>query len=192
MENIKRLMEIRQKGVEAVSIEDIPVIFQILCDFVNNNPEVQKLIEGNKLRIVLKIEDTELYHLIIEDNHAEFNKGPLKSPDFTINSNLKMMTNLLLGNVDPLEAYFSELLKIEGELLKVITFVEILDMAFRLLGVNEDQDQKGLIDAKSMKDLINVYLNGSSNIKPFHVPLFLEILTVFVNNNPEAKEMISE
>lgn len=192
MENIKRLIEIRQKGAEAVSIEDIPVIFQILCDFININPEAQKLIEGYILRMIVKIKDVEPYHLIIEDKIAEFNKGTLKSPDMIINSNLKTFSNLFIGQVDPLEAYFSEIFKIEGELPKVIIFVEILELAFELLEVNDNQDKKRVIDANSMKDLINVYLKGPSNVEPSQVPLFLEVLTVFVNNNPEAKETISE
>ena len=192
MENIKRLIEIRQKGAEAVSIEDIPVIFQILCDFININPEAQKLIEGYILRMIVKIKDVEPYHLIIEDKIAEFNKGTLKSPDMIINSNLKTFSNLFIGQVDPLEAYFSEIFKIEGELPKVIIFVEILELAFELLEVNDNQDKKRVIDANSMKDLINVYLKGPFNVEPSQVPLFLEVLTVFVNNNPEAKETISE
>ena len=65
-------------------------------------------------------------------------------------------------------------------------------MAFQLLEVNDNQDKKGVIDANSMKDLINVYLKGPSNVEPSQVPLFLDVLTVFVNNNPEAKETISE
>ncbi len=192
MENIKRLIEIRQKATEAVSIDDIPVIFQLLCDFINVNPEVQKLIEGYKLRMMVKIKDAEPYHLIIEDKNAEFNEGTLKSPDFIIKSNLKTISKLFLVQVDPLEAYFSEVFKIEGELLKVIKFVEILELAFQLLEVNDNQDKKGVIDANSMKDLINVYLKGPSNVEPSQVPLFLDVLTVFVNNNPEAKETISE
>ena len=192
MENIKRLIEIRQKGAEAVSIEDIPVIFQILCDFININPEAQKLIEGYILRMIVKIKDVEPYHLIIEDKIAEFNKGTLKSPDIIIKSNLKTFSNLFIGQVDPLEAYFSEIFKIEGELPKVIIFVEILELAFELLEVNDNQDKKRVIDANSMKDLINVYLKGPSNVEPSQVPLFLDVLTVFVNNNPEAKETISE
>ena len=192
MENIKRLIEIRQKGAEAVSTEDIPVIFQILCDFININPEAQKLIEGYILRMIVKIEDVEPYHLIIEDKIAEFNKGSLKSPDIIIKSNLKTFSNLFIGQIDPLEAYFSESFKIEGELPKVIIFVEILELAFELLEVNDNQDKKRVIDANSMKDLMNVYLKGPSNVKPSQVPLFLEVLTVFVNNNPEAKETISE
>lgn len=192
MENIKRLIEIRQKATEAVSIDDIPVIFQLLCDFINVNPEVQKLIEGYKLRMMVKIKDAEPYHLIIEDKNAEFNEGTLKSPDFIIKSNLKTISKLFLVQVDPLEAYFSEDFKIEGELLKVIKFVEILELAFQLLEVNDNQDKKGVIDANSMKDLINVYLKGPSNVEPSQVPLFLDVLTVFVNNNPEAKETISE
>jgi len=192
MENIKRLIEIRQKATEAVSIDDIPVIFQLLCDFINVNPEVQKLIEGYKLRMMVKIKDAEPYHLIIEDKNAEFNEGTLKSPDFIIKSNLKTISKLFLVQVDPLEAYFSEVFKIEGELLKVIKFVEILELAFQLLEVNDNQDKKGVIDANSMKDLINVYLKGPSNVKPSQVPLFFDVLTVFVNNNPEAREIISE
>ena len=192
MENIKRLIEIRQKGAEAVSTEDIPVIFQILCDFININPEAQKLIEGYILRMIVKIKDVEPYHLIIEDKIAEFNKGSLKSPDIIIKSNLKTFSNLFIGQIDPLEAYFSESFKIEGELPKVIIFVEILELAFELLEVNDNQDKKRVIDANSMKDLINVYLKGPSKVEPSQVPLFLEVLTVFVNNNPEAKETISE
>ena len=192
MENIKRLIEIRQKGAEAVSIDDIPVIFQILCDFININPEAQKLIEGYRLGMIVKIKDAEPYHLIIEDKKAEFNKGTLKSPEFIIKSNLKTFSNLFFGQVDPLEAYFSEIFKIEGELLKIIIFVELLELAFELIEVNDNQDKKRVIDANSMKDLMNVYLKGPSNVKPSQVPLFLEVLTVFVNNNPEAQETISE
>ncbi|MFX1344722.1 MAG: SCP2 sterol-binding domain-containing protein [Promethearchaeota archaeon] len=192
MENIKRLIEIREKGIEAVNIDDINVLFQILCDFINVNPEVQNLIEGNALRIILKIEDAETYNLIIEDQNAIFTKGSLKTPDFIIRLNLKTIFNLFLGQIDPLEAYFSESFKIEGDLLKVIIFVDILELAFKLLEVTDNQDTKRVIDANSMKDLINVYLKGPSKVKPSQVPLFLEVLTVFVNNNPEAQNTISE
>jgi putative sterol carrier protein len=192
MENIKKLIEIRQKGSEAMSIEDIPVIFHLLCDFININPEVQKLIEDYKLRMIVKIEDANLFNLIIEDNNAEFNEGALKSPDFIIKSNLQTFSKLLLGQVDPLEAYFSEIFKIEGDMIKVIKFVEILNLAFQLVESNDNETKRGVIDANSMKDLLNVYLEGISNLKASHVSLFLEILTIFVNNNPEAKEIISE
>lgn len=192
MENIKRLIEIREKGIEAVNIDDINVLFQILSDFININPEVQKLIEGYKLRIILKIEDAEIYNLNIEDQKAIFNRGTLKTPDFIISLNSKTIFNLFLGKIDPLEAYFSESFKIQGDLLKVITFVNILELAFNLLEVSENQDTERLIDANSMKDLINVYLKGPTKVKPSQVPLFLEVLTVFVNNNPEAQNTISE
>jgi putative sterol carrier protein len=191
MENIKRLIEIREKGIEDVKIDDITVLFQILCDFININPEVQKLIEGSSLRIILKIEDAETYNLIIEGQNAIFNAGSLKIPDFIISLNLKTIFNLFLGQLDPLEAYFSESFKIEGDLLKVITFVDILELAFKLLEVSDNQDTERVIDANSMKDLISVYLNGPSKVKPSQVPLFLKVLTIFVNNNPEAQETIS-
>ncbi|MFX0080350.1 MAG: SCP2 sterol-binding domain-containing protein [Candidatus Hodarchaeota archaeon] len=192
MEYIKRLIEIRQKGSEAINIEDIPVIFHVLCDFININPEVQKLLEDYKLRMMVKIENGNPYNLTIEDKNAEFNEGALKSPDFIIKSNLKTISKLILGEVDPLEAYFSEIFKIEGDMIKVIKFVEILDLAFQLVEGNDNETKRGVIDANSLKDLLNVYLEGISNLKASHVPLFLEILTTFVNNNPEAKEVISE
>ncbi len=191
MKNLERLFEIRQKGVEAASIEDIPIVFQVICDFINTNPEAQKLIEGYKLTLQVKIEDAEPYHLVIENKNAKFNEGSLKSPDFIIISDLRTISKLLLGHLDPLEAYFSELFTIKGDLSKVVLFVEILELAFKLLDIIDNREERILIDASSMKSLINVYFKGSS-VEPSQVPLFLEVLTAFVNNNPEAKEVISE
>ena len=191
MKNLKRLTEIREKGLDAVNFEDIPKVFQILCDFINVNPEAQKFIEAYELTMLVEIKDAEPYYLIIKDKNAKFSKGILKTPDFVIISDLKTISKLLLGYLDPLEAYFSELFTIKGDLSKVVLFVEILELAFKLLDIREDHEDKILIDASSMKRLIEVYLKGSP-VEPSQVPLFLEILTAFVNNNPEAKEIISE
>ncbi len=191
MKNLKRLTEIREKGLEAVSIEDIPLVFQILCDFININPEAQNLIETYELTMLVKITDAEPYYLVIKGKNAKFFKGILKTPDFIIISDLKTISKLLLGYLDPLEAYFSELFTIKGDLYKVVLFVEILELAFKLLEIIENREEKILIDASSMKSLIEVYLKGSP-VEPSQVPLFLEVLTAFVNNNPEAKEIILE
>ena len=191
MKNLKRLTEIREKGLDAVNFEDIPKVFQILCDFINVNPEAQKFIEAYELTMLVEIKDAEPYYLIIKDKNAKFSKGILKTPDFVIISDLKTISKLLLGYLDPLEAYFSELFTIKGDLSKVVLFVEILELAFKLLDIREDHEDKILIDASSMKRLIEVYLKGSP-VEPSQVPLFLEILTAFVNNNPEAKDIISE
>ena len=139
--------------------------------------------------MIVEIKDAETYNFIIDDQHAIFNQGTLESSDFIITSELKTLSKLLLGHLDPLEAYFSELFQIGGDLMKVIQFVEILELVFDLLGLLERQEQT-VIDVSSMKNLINIYLDKSSDIKPAHVPLFLEIFTIFVNNNPETKEMI--
>jgi len=191
MKNLKRLIEIREKGLDAVNIEDIPLVFQILCDFINVNQEAQKFIEVYELTMLVKIKDAEPYYFIIKDKNAKFSKGILKTPDFIIISDLKTISKLLLGHLDPLEAYFSELFTIKGDLFKVVLFVEILELAFKLLEIREEGEDKILIDASSMKRLIEVYLKGSP-VEPSQVPLFLEILTAFVNNNPEAKDIISE
>ncbi|MFX1480026.1 MAG: SCP2 sterol-binding domain-containing protein [Promethearchaeota archaeon] len=191
MENLKRLLEIKDKGVDAVTVQDIPLMFQILCEFINVNPKAQELIEGYQIVMIVEIQGVETYNFILHDQRAIFNQGAIESSDFIITSDLKTLSKLFLGSLDPLEAYFSELIQIEGDLMKVIQFVEILELVFNLLGLLE-QEEESIIDVSSMKNLITIYKNKSTDIKPSHVPLFLEILTTFVNNNPETKEIITD
>jgi putative sterol carrier protein len=190
MKNLKRIIEIREKGIEAISNEDIPTIFQLICDFINLDQDAQKQIKDYNLAMQIKIEDLESYFLTILEDRIEFTKEPLESQDFVISSDLRTISKLLLGQLDPLEAYFSELLTIKGDLFKVIQFVEILELTFAKLEIINNSEKKLLFDTGSMKSLIDVYLKGASIVEPYHVPLFLEILTFFVNSNPEAKEII--
>ncbi|MFX1572198.1 MAG: SCP2 sterol-binding domain-containing protein [Promethearchaeota archaeon] len=190
MKNLERLKEIRQKGVETANIEDIPIVFQVICEFINTNSEAQKLLEDYRLSMQVKIKDTKPYYIVIENKNANFNEGTLKNPDFVIISDLNTISKLLLGHLDPLEAYFSEILSINGDLFKVVLFMEVLELAFKILEIGEDTEDTNLVNTSSMKRLIEVYLHGSP-VEASQVPLFLEILTIFVNSNPEARDIIS-
>lgn len=190
MKNLKRLIEFREKEIETVSNEDIPVVFQLICEFINLDRDAQKYIEDYNLSIQIKIGDTDPYFLTIMESNANFTLEPLKSQDFVIASDLGTISKLLLGKLDPIEAYFSELLTIKGDLFKVILFVEVLELAFEKLEIIDNRERRVLFDTGSIKSLIEVYSKGPSIVEPFHVPLFLDILSSFVNNNPETKEVI--
>ena len=54
MEPIKRILEIQEKGADLTTIDDVPLILELLCRFINTNPSAQDIIKDNDLFMVLE------------------------------------------------------------------------------------------------------------------------------------------
>jgi len=191
MESIKRILEIKEKGPESVSNEDIPLALGITCQFINTNPKAQEVVRED-LSAILNIQGAEKYYVSIKNGKCEFGKGEIANPDFTLTTDLTTISKMLLGQIDPSVAYFSGSFKAEGDLYRMILYLEILDVAFQLLEIINKDERVVLIKTEDMKKLFNVYARGVTIVDPEHIPLFFTVLTVFANCNPEAQEYISD
>lgn len=191
MENIKRILEIKENGPESATNDDIPLALGITCQFINTNPKAQELITED-VSAVISIKGGGKYYVSIKGGKCEFGEGDMPDPDFTLTTDLITISKMLLGQVDPSVAYFSGEFEAEGELYQMILYLEILDIAFKLLEIINTDEREVLIETSDMKKLFDVYARGASTVTPEQIPLFFNVLTVFANHNPEALEHIAD
>jgi len=190
MESIKRLLEIKEKGPESVTPEDIPLALGITCQFINSNPAAKELVNDD-MSMIIEIKGADKYYLTIIDGKCEFGKGGLDSANFTLTTDLITITKMLLGQIDATVAYFSGDFEAEGELYYMIRYLEILDLAFKMLDIISSEERVVVLKTEDMKNLFDVYARGASTVDPSHITLFFKVFATFVNYNPEAQDLIS-
>ena len=160
---------------------------------VNTNPEIQAMVKGMKLSGVIELIDVnETLHMSIDNGKAEAGSGSISNPDFFFKGDLPTITKVLLGDLDPVTAYFSEVVEAEGDLEEMLKFMSVLEVGLDLLKIIKKGEMKTIIPIEKMKELLGAYNSGPDAIKPEHVPDFLKVLAAFINVNPEAQEEIED
>jgi len=193
MENIKRIFEIKEKGAETATKDDIPLALNLMVELVNTNPEIKELVEGFTLTGVIELTDiNETLNMSIDKGKAAYGTGAIANPDFFFRGDLVTITKVLLGEIDAITAYFTEAVEADGDLEQMITFMSIMEIALDLLKIVPKGELKSIIPMNTMKELLQAYSTGPEAIKPEHVPLFLKIMSEFINLNPEAQEEIED
>ena len=193
MENLDRILEIKEKGAESANKDDIPMALNLMVELVNTNPDIQKLVAGLSLTGVIELTDiNETLHMSIDNGKASYGTGSISNPDFDFSGDLVTITGVLLGEIDAITAYFSEIVEAEGDLEQMITFMNVMEIALDELNIIKKDELKSIIPIDTMQELLNAYKTGPEAIKPEHVPQFLNIMAAFINLNPEAQEEIED
>ncbi len=188
---MERLKEV--KSGAKPTINDIPVALGVFTELINTNKEAQKIVKGVEMIGQFKVEGADPYLLIIKGNKARFEKKSASNASFTLITNLKTITEVLLGDVDAAVAFLKGDISVEGDFEKMVVLFEIIELANDVLELIDKEKRKILIDAKTMKKLYNVYktsLVSGANIDPADVPLIFNIFSAFANLNKEAQETI--
>ena len=193
MENVKRILEIKEKGAESATKDDIPIALNLMVELVNTNPEIQEMVKGLTLSGVIELTDiNETLNMSIDNGKASYGTGSLANADFNFRGDMKTITKVLLGELDAVTAYFSEAVEADGDLEQMITFMGVLEVGLDLMKIVKKGEMKTIIPIDTMKELLQAYNTGREAIKPEHVPQFLNVLAVFININPEAQEEIED
>ena len=193
MENMNRIFEIKEKGAETATKDDIPMALNLMVEIVNTNPEIQELVKDFTLTGVIELTDIkETLNLSIDNGKATYGTGSISNPDFNFSGDLVTITKVLLGEVDAVTAYFTEIVEADGDLEQMITFMGVMENALDMLEIVKKDELKSIIPIDTMKELLQAYKGGSEAIKPEHVPQFLNIMAAFINLNPEAQEEIED
>ena len=115
MENLDRILEIKEKGAESANKDDIPMALNLMVELVNTNPDIQKLVAGLSLTGVIELTDiNETLHMSIDNGKASYGTGSISNPDFDFSGDLVTITGVLLGEIDAITAYFSEIVECHG------------------------------------------------------------------------------
>ena len=193
MENVKRILEIKEKGAESATKDDIPIALNLMVELVNTNPEIQEMVKGLTLSGVIELTDiNETLNMSIDNGKASYGTGSLANADFNFRGDMKTITKVLLGELDAVTAYFSEAVEADGDLEQMITFMGVLEVGLDLMKIVKKGEMKTIIPIDTMKELLQAYNTGPEAIKPEHVPQFLNVLAAFININPEAQEEIED
>jgi len=193
LENVKRILEIKEKGAESATKDDIPIALNLMVELVNTNPEIQEMVKGLTLSGVIELTDiNETLNMSIDNGKASYGTGSLANADFNFRGDTKTITKVLLGELDAVTAYFSEAVEADGDLEQMITFMGVLEVGLDLMKIVKKGEMKTIIPIDTMKELLQAYNTGPEAIKPEHVPQFLNVLAAFININPEAQEEIED
>lgn len=192
MDIIAKLKELETLDKNSITIEEVKKAFTLICSLINEKKNIQEYIKGKDLSILIRLKEVGPFFLTIQEGYAEYGIGTITNFDFSLTSNTDVMFKLLAGGLDPIEAFFSELFLIKGDLYYMIEFFQIME--FIIINYLKEKDSKVrlIIDSSSLKKLFDIYARGISVLEPIHIPLFFEILTAFSNNNAKAKKLIFE
>ena len=188
MDFINKIRELSLEG-DSNSYENIKEAFKLFCLLINENKNIQETIKGKDLSIIINLNDLGTFFITIQDSYAEFGAGEVDPYDFSLISSVEVIFNLFAGNLDPIEAFFSDLFLIKGDLYYLLEFFQIIEY-INLNTLKNGQILDLVLDSTSLKKLFDLYARGISVLEPIHIPLFFEILTVFANNNSKAKKLI--
>ncbi|MBY9002877.1 MAG: hypothetical protein KGD73_02790 [Candidatus Lokiarchaeota archaeon] len=192
MDIITQFKALENLDMNSVTIEEVKKAFTLFCDLINEKKKIQEYIKGKDLSILIHLREVGPFFLTIQEGFAEYGIGTITNYDFSLTSMLDVMFKLLVGELDPIEGFFSELFLIKGDLYYMIEFFQIME--FIIINYLKDKDRKVrlILDSNSLKKLFDIYARGISVLEPIHIPLFFEILTAFANNNAKAKKLISD
>ena len=190
MHIISQLRELENLDINLINIDDIKEAYSLICRLINEEYRMQEFIKGKNLTILIKLRDIGNFFLTIQDNFAEIGTGIVKNYDFSIISDIEVMFKLIVGDLDPIEGFFSEKFQIKGDLYYMIQFFQIIEYIMINFYREENSKVELILDSNSLIKLFDIYARGIDVLEPMHIPLFFEILTAFVNNNNEAKKLI--
>ncbi len=191
MDDLRRIIEVKEAGTETATIEDIPVALKFLSEFINTNPDTQKLITNDML-MNIHIEGAEPFHILIKDKKCQFGNAELKSPTFSISTDLLTIAKLMLGEIAPTKAFFSKKLSFDGSLNDMLIYLQVLDLIDEKFNIFRDSKREGGIKTEDLVKLYKLYKKGISGISIEQIPIFLNLLTDFAHFNPDAQELIEK
>lgn len=190
MDLITKLKELKNLGEQSYNIENVEEVLRLFCNLINNNKNIQERVREIDISMILNLKEVGPFFLTIHDSYAEYGIGSIEFYDFSITSNVEVLFKLLIGELDPIEAFFSELFIIRGDFYYLLEFFQVIE-EISISQLKASQKINLVLDSSSLKKLFDIYARGISVLEPIHIPLFFEILTVFTNNNPQAKKLIS-
>ncbi|MHA1291647.1 MAG: SCP2 sterol-binding domain-containing protein [Promethearchaeota archaeon] len=189
---MERLKEIKEKGIDSIKSDDISVGLGVITEFINTNLEAQNLIKNMELTGYFDIEGEDNYILSISNGKCEYAKKNVDDASFSIFSGLKSIIEILIGKLDVSLAFITGDIEVTGDFEKMVDFFEIIELAHVGLGFIKKEDQKVLLDAKTMRKFYNIYMEGAKDIDPNDIPLVFDIFTTFANLNKEAQEILED
>ncbi|MFX1276948.1 MAG: SCP2 sterol-binding domain-containing protein [Promethearchaeota archaeon] len=191
-EKIKRLLEIRDKGAEFATLEDIPLTYDIIIQFFNLNKKIQEMIKDLDFKLVINLEGIGANTFIISRGSAEYKQGKLDDADVILTTDLTTIAQILLGIKDPIIAYFRGEIEVDGDLLTMVQYQELLELSYTELKIIDVDKRELILEPSELKMLLEVYKGIIKPDDPSIMVSFLKILTAFVNNNSEALEEIED
>jgi putative sterol carrier protein len=190
MDLITKLKELKNLGEQSYNRENVEEVLRLFCNLINDNKNIQEKVREIDVSMILNLKEVGPFFLTIHDSYAECGIGLIDFHDFSITFSVEVLFKLLMGDLDPIEAFFSELFIIRGDFYYLLEFFQVIE-DISISQLKAGQKINLVLDSSSLKKLFDIYARGISVLEPIHIPLFFEILTVFTNNNPQAKKLIS-
>ncbi len=90
--------------------------------------EAEKLLSGVKgIKVFqFKGDDYEPFYVMINNGSLTINKGTYSNPTLVIQVSGNILVKLLNGQMDPVQAYLSGLIKLSGDLMEAMNLVSLI------------------------------------------------------------------
>lgn len=190
MVDINRMLDIQKNGLESATIDDIPIFYKTITEFLNTDSDAQELIKNFNVSIGFNVEGFKS-HFIIKAGRVDFNEESLQNADVSLRVNLKAMAGIATGLIDAQKAFLAGDLGMNGDLEKLIDFIDLLDLAYEKLGIVLKEEREDIINTATMRRFIHVYDMGTNDVDQKDISLFLNIFCKFINLNQDAQNVIA-
>lgn len=190
---MERLKEIKEKGVESATPEDIPIGLGVITEFVNTDADAQNLIKIFDFKAKFAIDGVGDYAFSIANGKAEHAQKSIEDADFSLYTSLGSISEVLIGQTDITLSFLAGNVGVEGDFGKMIDFFEVIELAYEKIEVLKNSERLTLMDSKTIRKLYNLYVNEMEDgIDPNDLPLLFDIFSAFSKVNKEAKEILEE
>ncbi|MHA1291047.1 MAG: SCP2 sterol-binding domain-containing protein [Promethearchaeota archaeon] len=127
---LKDLKNKMEQGPESADPSYTLKAFEFFKQLAAENEEIKEMLEDMDVRAQIIVEDiNKKFWLIASKGAINYGEGELDNPSITILSTMKVAIGMLYGDFDPVSAYMSGEIVIEGNLPDAMEFNDILDVA---------------------------------------------------------------
>lgn len=135
--SLKKLFDIYARGISVLEPIHIPLFYEILTAFVNNNVKAKKLIADEDLIIQMNILNVGKYFIRILDKKFAWAVGEAPNPNLRFEMDLKTSAEVIF-ETDPINAFMKGKIKVElkeTDMFKVLILKELTDLLLEFLNL---------------------------------------------------------
>lgn len=127
------LRELKTKmhaGPETADPDDSLKAFELLKQMAEDIEEIKEILSDMDIKVQIVVDDVNKeYWLTVDSGGIKYGEGRLESPSIEIFTSMEVAIGMLYGNFDPVSAYMSGEIVIEGDLPAAIDFQDVIAIA---------------------------------------------------------------
>ena len=127
LKELKRIMDLGPEGADPTYTLKA---FEFFSQLAKENEEIIDMLKEINIKVQVIIFDTDYkYWLTASEGSINYGEGEIADASLTMSTSMEIAVGMLYGDFDPVSAYMSGEIIMEGNLADAMEFQDILDVA---------------------------------------------------------------